>query len=59
MKVICSNKKASFEYFILEKYEAGIKLTGTEVKSIRAGKCSINDAYVIIKNTPPPKAIPK
>lgn len=53
MKVICSNKKASFEYFILEKYEAGIKLTGTEVKSIRAGKCSINDAYVIIKNTRP------
>lgn len=53
MKIICSNKKASFEYFILEKYEAGIKLTGTEIKSIRAGKCNINDAYVIIKNNKP------
>jgi len=53
MKIICSNKKASFEYFILEKYEAGIKLTGTEIKSIRAGKCNINDAYVIIKDNRP------
>lgn len=50
MKTICSNKKATFEYFILDKYEAGIKLTGTEIKSIRDGKCNINDAYVIIKN---------
>ena len=53
MKVVCQNKKASFEYFILEKYEAGIKLTGTEIKSVRAGKCNINDAYVIIKNNVP------
>ncbi|HIT43678.1 TPA: SsrA-binding protein SmpB [Candidatus Avacholeplasma faecigallinarum] len=53
MKVICSNKRASYEYFILEKYEAGIKLTGTEIKSIRLGKCNINDAYVIIKNNRP------
>ena len=50
MKVICTNKRAGFEYFILEKYEAGIKLTGTEIKSVRLGKCNINDAYVIIKN---------
>ena len=50
MKVICTNKKATFEYFILDKFEAGIKLKGTEIKSIRAGKCNINDAYVIIKN---------
>ena len=50
MKIICTNKKASFEYFILDKFEAGIKLKGTEIKSIRAGKCNINDAYVIIKN---------
>lgn len=53
MKIVCSNKKASYEYFILEKYEAGIKLTGTEIKSVRAGKCNINDAYVIIKNSCP------
>lgn len=53
MKIICTNKKASFEYFILERYEAGIKLQGTEIKSIRAGKCNINDAYVILKNNRP------
>ena len=53
MKIICTNKKASFEYFILERYEAGIKLEGTEIKSIRAGKCNINDAYVIIRNNRP------
>lgn len=53
MKTICSNKKVGFEYFILEKYEAGIKLTGTEIKSIRAGRCNINDAYVLIKNNKP------
>ncbi len=50
MKIICTNRKASFEYFILDTYEAGIKLTGTEIKSIREGKCNINDAYVVIKN---------
>ena len=53
MKIICTNKKASYEYFILDKYEAGIKLEGTEIKSIRAGKCNINDAYVIIKDNKP------
>ena len=53
MKIICSNKKVSHEYFILDTYEAGIKLTGTEIKSIRAGKCNINDAYVIIRNNRP------
>lgn len=53
MKTICSNKKVGFEYSILEKYEAGIKLTGTEIKSIRARKCNINDAYVLIKNNKP------
>ncbi len=53
MKIICTNKKASFEYFILDKFEAGIKLKGTEIKSIREGKCNINDAYVIIKNGKP------
>lgn len=53
MKTICSNKRVGFEYYILDKYEAGIKLTGTEIKSIRAGKCNINDAYVLIKNNKP------
>ena len=50
MKIICNHKKASYEYFILDTYEAGIKLKGTEIKSIREGKISINDAYVIIKD---------
>lgn len=39
------NKKASFEYELVEKYVAGIQLTGTEIKSIRNGKVSMNDAY--------------
>ena len=50
MKLICQNKKATFEYFILDTFEAGIKLKGTEIKSIRLGHCNINDAYVIIRN---------
>ena len=50
MKLICNNKKASFDYFLLDTYEAGIKLTGTEIKSIRAGKVNINDAYVVVRN---------
>ena len=53
MKIIANNKKALFEYEIIEKYEAGIKLQGTEVKSIRDGSCNINDSYVIIKNNKP------
>jgi len=53
MKVICTNKKVTFEYFILDTFEAGIKLRGTEIKSIRQGKCNINDAYVIMKNNRP------
>lgn len=53
LKTICTNKRASFEYFILDTFEAGIKLTGTEIKSIRAGKCNINDAYVILRNNKP------
>jgi len=39
------NKKAGFEYFLLQEYTAGLQLTGTEIKSIRAGKASIVDAY--------------
>ena len=43
------NRKASFNYYIEDTYEAGIVLKGTEIKSIRAGKCNIKDSYVIIK----------
>ena len=50
MKLICQNKKASFDYFLLDTYEAGIKLTGTEIKSIRNGKVNLKDTYVNIKN---------
>ena len=50
IKVIANNKKAYHEYFILEKYEAGISLAGTEVKAIRMGHCSIKEAYISIKN---------
>lgn len=51
MKIICQNKKASHDYFLLDTYEAGIKLKGTEIKSIREGKTNINDAYVIAKES--------
>ena len=50
MKKICVNKRAYFEYQILDKYTAGIKLQGSEVKSIRAGKVSIVEAYCFIAN---------
>lgn len=46
IKVIERNKKAGFDFFLLEKYEAGIVLQGTEVKSLRAGKVSLTEAYV-------------
>ena len=48
IKVVARNKKASHEYFILEKYECGIELIGTEVKSIRLGKVNLTDAYASI-----------
>ena len=44
------NRQANYNYFVLETYEAGIVLTGTEIKSIRAGKCNIKDSYAIVKN---------
>lgn len=50
IKVIARNKKASHEYFILEKYECGIELFGTEVKSIRQGKVNLTDAYASVDN---------
>ncbi len=50
VKIICNNKKAYHNYFILDVYEAGIELKGSEVKSIRAGGISINDAFISFKN---------
>lgn len=47
-KLIANNKKAYHDYFIDEKYEAGIELFGTEVKSLRMGKCSVKEAFVKI-----------
>ena len=44
-KLIANNKKAYHDYFIEEKYEAGISLAGTEVKSLRMGRCSIKEAH--------------
>lgn len=49
MKIISKNKKASHDYFLTDKYECGIVLKGTEIKSIRAAKVSIKDAYARIK----------
>ncbi len=48
--IIIKNRKAEFEYFLLDKFKAGIMLTGTEIKSVRAGKANLSDAYCIIKN---------
>ncbi len=50
IKMIADNKKAFHDYFILEKFEAGISLSGTEVKSIRAGKINLKDSYVQVKD---------
>ena len=49
-KLIANNKKAYHDYFILDKYEAGIALHGTEVKSLRMGKCSIKESFIRIEN---------
>lgn len=49
-KLIANNKKAYHEYFIEDKYEAGVELHGTEVKSLRMGKCSLKEAFVRIEN---------
>ena len=50
MKIITTNKKASHEYFLLDKYECGIVLKGTEIKSVRANKVNIVDSYARIKD---------
>jgi SsrA-binding protein len=49
-KEITANRKAFHEYFVLERYEAGIELAGTEVKSIRAGNVNLKDSFCTIKN---------
>ena len=49
-KLIASNKKALHEYFVLQKVEAGIELTGTEVKSLRDGRANLKDSYVTFKS---------
>ena len=50
IKVVANNRKASFEYFLLEKFEAGLALHGSEIKSIRAGQISIAEAYIDVPN---------
>jgi SsrA-binding protein len=50
-KLIASNKKAYHDYFVLQKFEAGLSLRGTEVKSLRDGKANLKDAYVIFKGS--------
>ena len=50
LKLVANNKKAYHDYFIAEKYEAGLVLHGTEVKSLRMGKCSIKEAFIRIEN---------
>ena len=50
MKLVANNKKAYHDFFIEEKYEAGIALHGTEVKSLRLGKCSIKEGFIRIEN---------
>jgi SsrA-binding protein len=49
-KLICNNKKAYHDYFIEEKLEAGLVLQGTEVKSLRAGKANLSDAFMLVRD---------
>jgi SsrA-binding protein len=50
VKVVATNRKAGFEYFLVERFEAGLALMGSEIKSIRAGQISIAESYVDIEN---------
>lgn len=50
MILICNNKDATFNYFILEKFEAGIVLSGDEIKSCRLGNMSLKEAFITVKN---------
>ena len=49
-KLIASNKKALHDYFVLQKLEAGVSLTGTEVKSLREGQVNLKDSYILLKD---------
>jgi len=51
IKVVATNRKARFEYFLHETFEAGIELQGSEIKSIRAGQMSLGEAYVKVENS--------
>ena len=51
MKIIATNKSASFEYFIEEKYEAGIVLEGNEIKSLRQGSVNMNDSFCFVRGS--------
>ncbi|MGN1318821.1 MAG: SsrA-binding protein SmpB [Lachnospirales bacterium] len=50
VKLIANNKKAYHDYFILETFQAGMALRGTEVKSMRAGRCNLKDSFIKIEN---------
>ena len=50
VKEICANRKAFHEYFVLERFEAGIELAGTEVKSVRGGNVNLKDAFCTVKD---------
>jgi len=50
IKIVAENRKARHDYFIEDKYEAGMALRGTEVKSLRRGRCNLRDSYARIKN---------
>jgi len=56
-KEIVSNRKAFHEYFVLERFEAGIELAGTEVKSIRAGTVNLKDSFCTVKVAAPDKLL--
>jgi SsrA-binding protein len=49
-RTVATNRRARFEYFIEETYEAGIVLTGTEIKSVRAGRVNLQDGFVLVRN---------
>ena len=51
MKIISTNRKASFEYFLMDKFLAGIVLVGSEAKSLRTNKVNLEDCYVIVRGT--------
>jgi len=51
IKIVSDNRKASYDYFLEDRYEAGLVLQGTEIKSLRKGSCNIKDSYVIIRNS--------